>query len=190
MSKFVPQSRSSQPGVAKFVAGAGVPIPMPLEKVGGGERELGLSGQVRHVTGDGVIHDLVRLLNNYYMSLPKDPRLMTANEKEELLASIRAALQREGVDVSDGSYGAGLALRLAGITTLDGQIDSRRSEAHGAAKAQADQKENGGYRVPRQPADRPSSIAKSSSADMAALRQQILALRDRIAALVERQERR
>jgi hypothetical protein len=158
---------------------------MPLEKTGAGERELGLSGRVDHRNGDGVVRDLARLLNSFYMSLPKDPRLLSPAEKQELLASIRAALQREGVDVSDGSYGAGLSLRLAGVTSLDGQVDSKQWEAQGSANSQAREKENAGYSTPRQPA---SSVAKG--ADMAALRQQILALRDRIAALVERQERR
>jgi len=188
-NKFVPRSGNSQPGIAKFVAGAGASIPMPLEKVGAGESQLGLSGRVQHVNGDGIVNDLSAKIKSFYMSLPKDPRLMTASEKQELLASIRAALQREGVDVSDGSYGAGLSLRLAGVTSLDGQVESKLWESQGSANSQADQKENNDYRSPRWSPDRTSSVAKGST-DMVALRQQILALRDRINALVARQEPR
>jgi len=38
-SQFQPRTAPTEAGVAKFVAGAGVPV---LEKVGAGERELGL----------------------------------------------------------------------------------------------------------------------------------------------------
>jgi hypothetical protein len=179
MSKFVPKGSSSDAGVAKFVAGAGVPV---LEKVGAGEKEMGIAGRVQHVTGDGVIHDLARLLNSFYTSLPKDPRLLPPAEKEGLYRQIVAALGAEGT-LTD--YGKDLARRLAGLDYTDGQIDSKQWEAQGAANSQARQKENGGYRTPPEPADRPRSVAKD---DMAAIRQQILTLRDRVSDLVKRYE--
>jgi hypothetical protein len=180
MSKFVPKGSSSDAGVAKFVAGAGAPV---LEKVGAGEKEMGIAGRVEHVTGDGVIHDLARLLNSFYTSLPKkDPRLLTTAEREKLYEQIVAALGAEGA-LTD--YGKDLARRLAGLDTLDGQVDSRQWEAEGAANSQARQKENGGYATRTEPADRPRSVAKD---DMAAIRQQILTLRDRVSDLVKRYE--
>jgi len=180
MSKFVPKGSTTSAGVAKFVAGAGTPV---LEKVGAGEKEMGIAGRVQHVTGDGVIHDLARLLNSFYTSLPKDPRLLSPAEKEELYRQIVAALESEGTYTE---YGRDLARRLAGLDYTDGQIDSKQWEAQGAANSQARQKENGGYRTPQEPADRPRSVAKSD--DMAAIRQQILTLRDRVSDLVKRYE--
>jgi hypothetical protein len=185
MSKFIPRKSEQDGGILKFAAGAGAPIPMSLEKVGAGERELGLSGQVQHRTGDGVIRDLSRLLNSFYVSLPKDPRLLSAAEKDDLYRQIIAALGAEGA-LTD--YAKDLARRLAALDYTDGQVESKQWQAQGAANSQAREKENGGYPTPRQPADRPSSVAKG--ADMVALRQQILALRDRINALVARQEAR
>src|SRR5262249_32447231 len=85
--------------VLKMIAGAGTPMPMPLEKVGAGEKEMGIAGRVQHVTGDGVIHDLARLLSSFYTSLPKDPRLLSQAEKEELYQKIvRCTRRRRCVD--------------------------------------------------------------------------------------------
>src|SRR5215471_15727063 len=125
--KFQPRDRGPEPGVAKFVAGAGIPV---LEKVGAGEKEMGLSGRVQHVSGDGVIHDLARLLNSFYVSLPKDPRLLSQAEKEKLYEQIVAALESEGAYTE---YGRDLARRIAGLDYTDGQIDSKQWEAQGAA---------------------------------------------------------
>ena len=89
------------------------------------------------------------------------------------------------------------ALHLPGLTNDANQrhsslhaslYDSRQYEAQGAANSQARQKENGGYRTPQEPADRPRSVAKSGEIDMTAIRKQILELRDRVGQLVKRYE--
>lgn len=174
--KFHTQDTPTAPGVAKLVAGAGGLV---LEKVGEGEAELGLQGRVEHRNGDGVIHDLARLLNSFYTSLPKDPRLLTTAEKEELYQKIVAALSTQGA-LTD--HAKDLARRLAGLDATGNQVDS---------VGQSGSKENGNYSVPRQPANRPSSVAKSADMDafMQTTRAQIQVIASRIQALIEKQAR-
>jgi hypothetical protein len=88
------------------------------------------------------------------------------------------------------NYGKSLARRLAGLDTLDGQMDSAPNEREGQPGSQNDRNENGNYRVPPQPADRPRSVAKSNEEFMRDIRQQILDLSKRIGAVVERQQGR
>jgi hypothetical protein len=90
---FVPKGSRTETGVAKFVAGA---CELILEKVGQGEKELGLSGRVDHKNGDGVIRDLGRLLNSFYSSLRPPDRLPRADRIEgscRLLCSAAASEQ-------------------------------------------------------------------------------------------------
>ncbi|HUN61606.1 MAG TPA: hypothetical protein VMU53_06440, partial [Candidatus Sulfotelmatobacter sp.] len=95
MSKFVPRDSHTEATVAKFVAGGGGDL--VLEKASDrGEKELDLSGRVTNVNGDGIVHDLARVIRSFYQSLPKDPRLLTTPEKEELYRQIVAALSVEG----------------------------------------------------------------------------------------------
>jgi hypothetical protein len=80
MSQFVPKGSPSDPRIVKFAAGAGE----LLKTTDDCEAELGLRGRVDHKNGDGIVHDLARLLNSFYTSLPKDPRLLTTSETEAL----------------------------------------------------------------------------------------------------------
>ncbi len=179
--KFRTQDTPTAPGVAKFVAGAGGLV---LEKVGEGEAELGLQGRVAHRNADQVIHDLARQLKSFYMSLPKDPRLLTTAEKEELYRQVLAALSAQGA-LNDNAKE--LARRLAGLDSgmVEGEtfVSGRRGTSL----------ENGGYATPREPANRPSSSPVAKSADMDAFmrttRAQIQVIASRIQALIEKQAR-
>lgn len=143
---------------------------------------------ITNVNGDGVVHDLARVLASFYQSLPRDLRLLTTPEKEELYRQIVAALSTEGA-LTD--YGKNLARRLAGLDSLDGQVDSAPWEREGQPGSRNPSKENGGYRIPPEPANRPSSVAKSADMDefMRNTRAQIRVIASRIEALIQKQGR-
>ena len=73
------------------------------------------------------------------------------------------------------------------MNTLDGQVDSRQFQG---PSSQAQAKENGGYRMPQEPANTPSSVAKSDQEFMRDVRRQILELSQRIQVLVAKQSGR
>jgi hypothetical protein len=102
---------------------------------------------------------------------------LTTPEKEQLLQQILGAL---GQELAATEYGGALARRLAGLDELGPQTDS---------PGQTGSKEVAGYSVPRQPANRPSSVAKSAEMQefLQTTRAQIRVLASRIEALVERQ---
>jgi hypothetical protein len=181
-SGFKPQDTSTSAGLAKFVAGTGVG-PVLEKEVGRGESELGIAGRVSHRNGDQVIHDLSQVIPSIYAALPRDPRLLSRIEKEQLLARVIEAMRANGTYTA---YGESLARRIVGLDNgmVEGEtfVSGRAGTSH----------ENGGYRIPQEPADSPSSVAKSADMDefMRSTRQQIQIIASRIQALVEKNRTR
>lgn len=85
------------------------------------ERKLDLQGKVEHPNTDGKVQDLARIIRSFYMSLPKDPRLLTTAEKQALYEQIVAAL---GTEQALTEYGKKLARLLAGLDSPGDQVES------------------------------------------------------------------
>jgi hypothetical protein len=181
-SGFKPQDTFTSPGLAKFVAGTGVG-PVLEKEVGRGESELGIAGRVSHRNGDQVIHDLSQVIPSVYAALPADSRLLTQSQKEELLARVIEAMRSNGTHTE---YGELLARRIVGLDSGMAAGETFVSGRPGTSH------ENGGYRVPPEPANTPSYVAKSADMDdfMRQTRAQIQVIASRIQALVEKNRAR